>query len=216
MFSNIPDGQRLIMYGGGEGAPRLDGVYLRHSDGRLLFTVEPTDPSGKERPELPKRYNITSYHLKGYYNKYVGKCKRDLWDMLLMGDGPQEATSLADMEKRGPVAPVSLLPAIPGLPAPLEVERKRILEQLEKWRQLTAAYETVKRLESRFAAHDEAALAKATAKEERYLQHRMMELTIARGGVKLSQERLAALKAKKDARAAELAAAKGLIAALPI
>jgi hypothetical protein len=216
MFSNIPDGQRLIMYGGSD-APRLDGVYLRHNDGMLLFTVEPTDPSGKERPELPKRYNITSYHLKGYYNKYVAKCDRDLWDMLLMGDGPQEATSLADMEKRELVrSPVSLLPAIPGLPAPLEAERKRILEQLEKWRVLTAAYETVKRLESRFAAHDEAALAKATAKEERYLQHRMMELTIARGGVKLSQERLAALKAKKEARAAELAAAKELIAALPI
>jgi hypothetical protein len=215
MFSNIPDGQRLIMYGGSD-APRLDGVYLRNRDGEILFTVEPTDPSGKERPELPKRYNITTYHLKGYYNKYVAKCDRDLWDMLLMGDGPHEATSLADMEKRGSVTPVSLLPAIPGLPEPLEVERKRILGELEKYRVLTAAYETVKRLESRFAAHDAAALAKATVKEERYLQHARMELSCARGGVRLSQERLAALKAKAEARVAELAAAKGLIAALPI
>jgi hypothetical protein len=215
MFSNIPDGQRLIMYGGSD-APRLDGVYLRHSDGMLLFTVEPTDSSGKERPELPKRYNITTYNLKGYYNKYVAKCDRDLWDMLLMGDGPHEATSLADMEKRGSAPPDSLLPAIPGLSAPLEVERKRILGELEKWRVLTAAYETVKRLESRFAAHDEAALAKATVKEERFLQHARMELSAARGRVMLSQERLAALKAKAEAKAAELAAAKGLIAGLPI
>jgi hypothetical protein len=215
MFSNIPDGQRLIMYGGSD-APRLDGVYLRNRDGEILFTVEPTDSSGKERPELPKRYNITTYHLKGYYNKYVGKCERDLWDMLLMGDGPHEATSLADMEKRKPVSPDSLLPAIPGLSGPLELERKRILGELEKWKQLTAAYETVKRLESRFAAHDEAALAKAMVKEEQHLQRVKMELSIARGGVMLSQERLAALKAKKDARAAELAAAKRLIAGLPI
>jgi len=215
MFSNIPDGQRLIMYGGSD-APRLDGVYLRHSDGMLLFTVEPTDPYGKEKPELPKRYNITTYHLKGYYNKYVGKCKRDLWDALLMGEGPHEATSLADMEKWGSVTPVSLLPAVPGLPEPLEAERKRILGELEKYRVLTAAYETVKRFESRFAAHDEAALAKATVKEERFLQHAKMELSCARGRVTLSQDRLAALKAKKDARVAELAAAKGLIAGLPI
>jgi hypothetical protein len=203
MFETIPDGQKLSM---GQGAVCLEGILLRHRNGEICFTVEPL--------HHPHRKNITPHHLMNYFNKYVGRSPPGvrLWVLLTLADGPNKGLTMEQVEAARVSATAAFLPALPDLPAPLEAERMRILGELEKWRGLLAAYEIVRRHESRFAAEDEADLAKKMKREETNVQYMEMRLVCARGGVKLAKERMAAVVAKRDARAAELAAAKELIA----
>ena len=203
MFETIPDGQKLHM---GQGATWLTGITLRHRNGEICFMVEPLHHA--------HRKNITPHHLTNYYNKYVSRLPPGvpLWDLLTLADGPTKGLTMNQVEVARVSATACVLPALPDLPAPLEAERVRILGELEKWRGLLAAYEIVRRHESRFAAEDEADLAKEIKREEGNVEYMEMRLMCARGGVKLAKERMAAARAKRDARAAELAAAKELIA----
>ena len=203
MFATIPDGQKLHM---GQGATCLTGISLRHRNGEICFTVEPLHHA--------HRKNITPHHLTNYYNKYVTRFPPGvpLWDFLTLADGPSKGLTINQVEAARVSATACVLPALPDLPAPLEAERMRIVGELEKWRGLLAAYEIVRRHESRFTAEDEADLAKEIKREERNVEYMEMRLMWAKGGVKLAKERMAAARAKRDARAAELAAAKELIA----
>jgi hypothetical protein len=207
MFETIPDGQKLSM---GQGAVCLEGISLRHRNGEICFTVEPLHHA--------HRKNITPHHLMNYFNKYVGRTPPGvrLWALLTLADGPNKGLTMGQVEAMRVSATAAFLPAIPDLPAPLEAERMRILGELEKWRGLLAAYEIVRRHDSRFAAEDEADLAKEIKREERNVQYMEMQLMCAKGGVKLAKERMAATIAKRDARAAELVAAKELIAKIAI
>ena len=207
MFENIPDGQKLHM---GQGTTWLTGITLRHRNGEICFMVEPLHHA--------HRKNITPHHLMNYFNKYVSRLPPGvpLWDLLTLADGPSKGLIMSQVEAARVSATACVLPALPDLPAPLEAERVRILGELEKWRGLLAAYEIVRRHESRFAAEDEADLAKEIKREERNVEHMEMRLMCAKGGVKLAKERMAAVLAKRDARAAELAAAKELIAKIAI
>ena len=207
MFETIPDGQKLHM---GQGATWLTGITLRHRNGEICFMVEPLHHA--------HRKNITPHHLTNYYNKYVSRLPPGipLWDLLTLADGPSKGLTMNQVEATRVSATACVLPALPDLPAPLEAERMRILGELEKWRGLLAAYEIVRRHESRFAAEDEADLAKEIKREERNVEHMEMRLMCARGGVMLAKKRVAAVAAKRDARAAELAAAKELIAKIAI
>ena len=210
MFETIPDGQKLTM---GEGAACLTGISLRHRNGEICFTVEPLHHA--------HRKNITPHHLRNYYNKYVRPHLHlppgvRLWDLLTLADGPNKGLTMNQVEAARVSATACVLPALPDLPAPLEAERTRILGELEKWRGLLAAYETVRRHESRFAAEDEADLAKEIKREERNVEYMEMRLMIAQGGVMIARERMAAARAKRDARVADLAAAKELIAKIAI
>ena len=207
MFETIPDGQKLHM---GQGATCLTGITLRHRSGKICFMVEPLHHA--------HRKNITPHHLMNYYNKYVSRLPPGvpLWDLLTLADGPNKGLTMNQAEAARVSATACVLPALPDLPAPLEAERTRILGELEKWRGLLAAYEIVRRHESRFAAEDEADLAKEIKREETNVRHAEMRLMCAKGGVKLARERMVAVAAKRDARTAELAAAKELIAKIAI
>ena len=207
MFENIPDGQKLHM---GQGATWLTGITLRHRNGKICFSVEPLHHA--------HRKNITPHHLTNYYSKYVSRLPPGvpLWDLLTLADGPSKGLTMNQAEAARVSATAYVLPALPDLPAPLEAERVRILGELEKWRGLLAAYEIVRRHESRFAAEDEADLAKEIKREERNVQDMEMRLVCAKGGVQIAKKRMAAVLAKRDARTAELAAAKELIAKIAI
>ena len=131
------------------------------------------------------RRNISPEHLMNYYNKYIEKVDKDvsLWDMLCMDDGPHKGASMRDMETLRNDSPIAL------------------------------AHDTVKRLEgSPFAKEDAEELARNRRRDERLLRRFQLELELAQGGIRSVMRRLEAASQVAVSQAAELVAAKELIA----
>jgi hypothetical protein len=196
MLSDISDGEELRMETA-EGAPLR---VIIHPDSHILnslFDVIDTDGTYV-------RTEISIGHLLNYYNKYVLEYKSvyngDIWNILYEAESD---TPLRVMTKTVDyiLDSTEILPVKHSLPDHLKGMHARIAAEIEKWNSIARAHESVKRLE----ADDGKALARKLRGQENNVAYYQRLLNN-------SKEKMTAVKELIEKNAADLAAAKELLA----
>ena len=192
MLSDISDGEELRMQS-------TEGDALRVIINNTGGTIDSVTFSIPDQDDYEAREIITQGHLLNYYNKYVSSYTGNIWDILYESesDTPLSKIKMHDYS----LDSAEILPSKHRLPDHLKGMHARIAAEIEKWNSIARAHESVKRLE----ADDGKALARKLQMQERRVAYYQRLLND-------SKEKMTAVKELIEKNAADLAAAKELLA----